>query len=90
MIQEMNKNLSDHHWVSAIDVDTEYEDVHLNFAKTSQPSSMYPIIVDWLIMAHSKCVSYGAGGFGYMASLFTDGHCSVVHSKRGKLQSCAH
>jgi len=62
---------------------------HLNFAQRDTPDAFYSIFVDLWIMAQSKCVAFGAGGFGRFGSLVSfNASCRMPHSKQGKMQSC--
>ena len=62
---------------------------HLNFAQREDPSAFYSIFVDLLIMSQSRCVSFGAGGFGRFGSLVSfNVSCRIPHSKKGKMQHC--
>ena len=62
---------------------------HLNFAALKDPSGFYSIFVDLFLMAHSRCVAFGAGGFGRFGSLVSvNASCKRPHSIQGILQSC--
>eukprot|EP00980_Cylindrotheca_fusiformis_P022725 scaffold9646_cov133-Cylindrotheca_fusiformis.AAC.8 len=62
---------------------------HLNFAQKDHPSAFYSIFVDLIIMSHSQCVTYGAGGFGRFGSLVSHNvTCRKAHSIKGVLQEC--
>jgi hypothetical protein len=85
--------------VSHLDISrTKYSEVtllpeedppHLNFDSHSHPSGFYSIFLDLLIMASSRCVSSGAGGFGRLGSFLSfNASCQVAHSVRGKIQRC--
>lgn len=62
---------------------------HLQFSKSNLPSSFYPLFVDLWIMSQSRCVSYGAGGFGQFASWISHNvSCGKLHSKKGRMEHC--
>jgi hypothetical protein len=62
---------------------------HLNFAQRDDPSAFYSIFVDLMIMSKSRCVSFGAGGFGRFGSLVSfNVSCRIPHSIKGKMQHC--
>ncbi len=63
---------------------------HLNFAKEDDPSAFFSIFVDLFIMSQSRCVAFGAGGFGRFGSLVSfNTSCQVTHSTRGKWKNCS-
>ena len=67
----------------------EEDPPHLNFDAHARPSGFYSIFVDLLIMHQSRCVSYGAGGFGRFGSLLSfNASCGMAHTIRGRLVSC--
>ena len=62
---------------------------HLNFAHKTHPSDFDSIFVDLILMANSRCVSFGAGGFGRFGSLLSfNATCRNAHSIKGELQQC--
>jgi hypothetical protein len=62
---------------------------HLNFAKEEDPSAFFSIFADLFIMSQSRCVSFGAGGFGRFGSLVSfNATCRIAHSTRGRLNNC--
>jgi hypothetical protein len=63
---------------------------HLNFAKEEDASAFYSIFLDLFIMSQSRCVSFGAGGFGRFGSLASfNASCRTPHSIKGKRQRCS-
>ena len=70
-------------------ISTQEDPPHLNFAIKDHPSAFYSIFVDLIVMSQSRCVSFGAGGFGRFGSLISfNATCRIPHSKQGKIQSC--
>ena len=72
---------------------TDQEPIHLDRGRSflansndwkSRPASdFYGVFVDLFLLADSRCVIYGAGGFGHWASLLSRNHsCSVNHRNR--------
>jgi len=63
---------------------------HLNFATPDHVSAFYVIFVDLFLMSYSRCVVFGAGGFGRMGSLVSyRPTCGVAYSvNNGQLQHC--
>jgi hypothetical protein len=64
---------------------------HLNFATQSNDiTDFYVIFVDLFLMSYSKCVVYGAGGFGRMGSLVSyNPYCGIPYTRNGGiLQKC--
>lgn len=62
---------------------------HLNFAQKDDPSAFYSIFADLFLMSQSRCVSFGAGGFGRFGSLISfNATCQIAHSSRGKRNQC--
>jgi hypothetical protein len=65
------------------------ERVHLNFAKKKDASGFYSVFVDLLLMGNGQCVSVGAGGFGWFASLLSfNASCTSRHTINGNVQTC--
>jgi len=63
--------------------------LHLNFAKPNDASGFYSIFLDIYVMANSRCVTFGAGGFGRFGSLLSfNASCRSVHSRQGVVQHC--
>ncbi|KAL3940693.1 MAG: hypothetical protein SGBAC_004815 [Bacillariaceae sp.] len=63
---------------------------HLNFAQKDKPSAFYSIFVDLIVMSQSRCVSFGAGGFGRFGSLVShDVSCRQPHTVKGKMLPCS-
>ena len=99
--QAYGKHFTPYRVVSHLDVppeDLQSQDVqllphqdppHLNFAKEEDPSAFFSIFADLFIMSQSRCVAFGAGGFGRFGSLVSfNASCRVAHSTRGKLNNC--
>jgi hypothetical protein len=63
------------------------DDAKVNYDE-SDPKELYPVFIDLWIMGHSKCVSYGQGGFGLFGARLADEECSVQHQKGWDMQSC--
>jgi hypothetical protein len=62
---------------------------HLNFAQKQNPDAFFSIFIDLWAMSQSRCVSFGAGGFGRFGSLVSHNmSCRVAHSIKGQLQTC--
>mmetsp|Transcript_36077 Transcript_36077/g.87206 ORF Transcript_36077/g.87206 Transcript_36077/m.87206 type:complete len:482 (+) Transcript_36077:71-1516(+) len=67
----------------------ENDPPHLNFAQKDEPSAFYSIFVDLIVMSQSRCVTFGAGGFGRFGSLVSyDVSCRQPHTIKGKMQPC--
>jgi len=49
--------------------------------KIHKPEDFYPVFVDFYLMAYSKCVSYGQGGFGRFAGRVAGEECMVQYQK---------
>jgi len=56
---------------------TIQESLHSSFKEskgntsTLKPNDYFPTYIDLWMMAHSKCISHGIGGFGVFASMIT-------------------
>ena len=77
--------------VSLLDIDIlpREDPPHLNFAARENPSDFFPIFSDLIIMSQSRCVAFGAGGFGRFGSLASfNSSCQVMHSGNGVLNDC--
>lgn len=62
---------------------------HLNFAKEEDPSAFFSIFADLFLMSQSRCVSFGAGGFGRFGSLVSfNSTCRGPHSIKGEKVHC--
>ena len=73
-------------------LDIEEEPVHFDSGLKREPSAFYATFVDLWIMAHSKCISHGAGGFGQFVSRLTGNFdsCRVeTRSRKGDIHYCA-
>jgi len=46
-----------------------------------EPEDFYPVFVDLYLMANSKCVSYGQGGYGRFAARIADEKCMIQHQE---------
>lgn len=44
-----------------------------------KPQDFYSVFVDMLIFAHSRCVSYGQGGYGLFGARMADERCMIQH-----------
>jgi hypothetical protein len=61
----------------------------LNFAKKEDPSAFFGIFVDLIVMSQSRCVSFGAGGFGRFGSLVSfNASCQIPHILKNRMQTC--
>ena len=82
------------HNVSVVRNPNKNEPLHLDFAsrekdKTYANSDYYDSFVDLLIMGNAKCVTYGSGGFGRMASLLSyDSSCFKTHFGWKTMNEC--
>ena len=69
-----------------------YEPVHLEMAEnwTTRPiSDYYDTFTDLYLLGMSRCVAYGAGGYGQWGLMIGyNSSCSSVHSKKQKSQHC--
>lgn len=74
--------------------DDEKEALHLDKKgqwKSGNISDFYPTFVDLLVMAESKCISHGVGGYGRFANILSfDPSCLSLHdwTNPGKAQRC--
>ena len=61
---------------------TNEERVHF---QTHQESceKYYPAIVDLWLLAQAKCIGFGVGGYGALASIMSGLECLIVHQKQG-------
>jgi hypothetical protein len=82
---------------SVVDVDNsplvtppnKEDPAHLNFAKKEDPSAFFGIFVDLIVMSQSRCVSFGAGGFGRFGSLVSfNASCQIPHILKNRMQTC--
>ncbi len=64
----------------------EKEALHLDKKfqwKSGNISDFYPTFVDLLVMAESKCLTHGLGGYGRFANILSfDPSCSILHDWR--------
>ncbi|CAJ1888196.1 unnamed protein product [Cylindrotheca closterium] len=65
----------------------ENDPPHLNFAQKDEPSAFYSIFVDLIVMSQSRCVTFGAGGFGRFGSLRFGSDLDASAAKSVKQQS---
>lgn len=74
--------------------DDEKEALHLDKRghwKSGNVSDFYPTFVDLLVMAESKCISHGVGGYGRFANILSfDPSCLSLHdwTNPGKALRC--
>ncbi len=58
----------------------------------NSPETFYQVFIDLWMLAHTKCMSYGLGGFGYFGSVLSGNHhkCSKRHRSEelGSMDSC--
>ena len=45
---------------------------------------MFPVFLDYWLMAHSQCVSYGIGGFGKFGANLAGTGCMIQHRSSKK------
>ena len=77
--------------VSLLDIDglPREDPPHLNFATRENPSAFFSIFADLILMSQSRCVAFGAGGFGRFGSLASfNSSCQIAHSGHGVLNDC--
>jgi hypothetical protein len=80
--------------VSDLDIPntTRADPLHMDYAQEADPSAYYNIFADLFIMSQSRCVAYGAGGFGRFGSLSSfDPSCNAQHTgqSKGRILKCA-
>jgi hypothetical protein len=72
--------------------DDEQEALHLDKTdqwKSGNITDFFPTFVDLLIMAESKCMSLGAGGFGRFANILSrDPTCLIQHESDKRMEYC--
>ena len=88
------RNMSESTGRKIVTFDHKKEALHLDKMyqwKTEDIADFYPTFVDLLIMAESKCMANGMGGYGAFANLLSiDPSCVIRHdnSKSHKRQRC--
>jgi len=60
------------------DINRENIDEGIDFLRRT-PQEFYSIFVDMLIFSHSKCVSFGQGGYGLFGARMADERCMIQH-----------
>lgn len=89
--QEYGIHTASYPVVSHLDVDLfpREDPPHLNFARKENAAEFFSIFADLFIMSQSRCVAYGAGGFGLFGSLASfNASCKIAHSRQGVLNNC--
>lgn len=56
---------------------SDQERVH--FAKQASCDQYYPAVVDLWLLSHAKCIGFGAGGFGALATMMSNFDCWTIH-----------
>jgi hypothetical protein len=89
--QEYGRQHPSYQVVSQLDADffPRADPPHLNFASKENPAEFFSIFADLFIMSQSRCVAFGAGGFGRFGSLASfNSSCAVAYSRQGILNDC--
>lgn len=60
------------------DLNRENIDEGIDFLSRT-PREFYSVFVDMLLLSHSKCVSYGQGGYGLFGGRLADERCMIQH-----------
>jgi len=71
-------NDADEDWPLIVGLES-MERKNIEFAKPQRPSDLFPTFLDLWLMSHSKCVSYGIGGYGRFGADLAGTGCMVQH-----------
>jgi hypothetical protein len=80
--------------VDVVSREAKYGKNPLHIDKTSDwqvrpPTDFFEVFIDLYVMALSKCVTYGMGGYGRFASLMSGNTtCSIVHMSATYMEPC--
>ena len=63
---------------------TDQERVHFGASRAAsskgpQCSQYYPAIVDLWLLSQAKCIGFGVGGYGALATMMSDFECWIIH-----------
>jgi len=57
---------------------------NIEFLSSNRASDMFPAFLDYWLMAHSQCMSYGIGGFGKFGADLAGTGCMIQHRSSKK------
>ena len=71
---------------------TDQERVHMGAYRTAsskgpQCSQYYPAIVDLWLLSQAKCIGFGVGGYGALATMMSDFECWTIHQPNDMLSN---
>jgi hypothetical protein len=66
---------------------TDQERVHTGVSSSKGPqcSQYYPAFVDLWLLSQAKCIGFGVGGYGALATMMSDLECWTIHQQHGFL-----
>jgi len=57
------------------------------YVKVSSCSAYYPAIIDLWMLAGARCIGFGTGGYGALATMMSDFDCWVLHQENSHLST---
>jgi hypothetical protein len=58
---------------------TDQERIHFGQSHEKKCEKFYPAIVDLWLLSQAKCIGFGVGGYGALATMMSDFECWTIH-----------